>query len=78
MLYILYAFLDENFIVIYMDLLQAGSDTNSAFLEAFFLFMVLYPDVQEKIVAEINQFGGDITVANREKYELFDKNMLKA
>lgn len=45
--------LDANYDIVFLDLYQASSTTTSSFLEALVLFAVLYPEVQEKVWAEI-------------------------
>jgi cytochrome P450 len=39
--------------MVFLDLLQAGTDTTSTFLETLMLYMVLYPDVQDGVWKEI-------------------------
>lgn len=49
----------ENFQIIFQDLLLAGSDATSSFLESIVLYLVTYPKVQDKIYQEIVQFSND-------------------
>jgi len=37
-----------------MDLINGGSDTNNAFMEQILLYMILHPNVQEKVQTEID------------------------
>jgi cytochrome P450 len=45
--------LEEDWHMIFADLFQAGTDTTSTFLETVMLYMVIYPDVQEKVWMEM-------------------------
>ena len=49
------------------DLLFAGTDTVSAFLEWFVMYMVAFPDVQEKCHEELDRVIGNGNVAIGEK-----------
>ena len=49
---------DKNLVKICEDLLGAGSDTTASTLMFFVLYMILYPDVQEKMFQEINTHIG--------------------
>jgi hypothetical protein len=45
--------LEEDWQSVFLDLLQAGTDTTSAFLETLMLYMVLYPDFQDGVWSKI-------------------------
>jgi cytochrome P450 len=49
----------NNLILTAMDLFLAGTDTASAYLEWFTLYMMLHPDVQEKCQKEIDSVIGN-------------------
>ena len=49
---------DEQFIIVSMDLFLAGSETTSNTIEFAILFMILYPEVQKKVQAEIDAVIG--------------------
>jgi len=38
-----------------LDLAQGSSDTTGSYLETFFLYMLHYPDVQEKVFQELQE-----------------------
>lgn len=44
---------DDQFAVLFVDLLQGGADTTSNWLSFAILLLMLHPDVQEKVYAEI-------------------------
>lgn len=49
-----------NFQVIFtVDLLLAGTDTTSTFMEACVLYLITYPDIQEKLYQEIMHIAPD-------------------
>ena len=50
-------------VFILQDLFIAGSETTSASLAAAILYMVLYPDVQIKVQAEIDQHVGKVSAS---------------
>ena len=52
-------FNDEALIVTTMDLFGAGSETTATTLSWAVLYMILYPDIQAKIHAEIDEVIGD-------------------
>jgi len=49
---------DEQFVVVCMDLFMAGSETTSNTLEFAILYMILHPEVQEKVQTEIDSVIG--------------------
>jgi cytochrome P450 len=49
---------DEQFIVVSMDLFMAGSETTSNTMEFALLYMILHPEVQKKVQAEIDSVVG--------------------
>jgi len=51
--------LDEQFIVVSMDLFMAGSETTSNTIEYAILFMILHPEIQAKVQAEIDMVVGN-------------------
>ena len=51
-------FNDEALIVTAMDLFGAGSETTATTLSWAVLYMILYPEVQEKVHNEINEVIG--------------------
>jgi cytochrome P450 len=57
---------EKDFQMLLLDLFQAGSDTTSTYLATVLLYLVLHPDVQEKILEEINNVisstGEEVTV----------------
>jgi len=56
-------FCKEQLIMIGMDLMSAGSETTSTFLMWSVLYMVLYPEVQEKCQLEIEEHIGQANVS---------------
>jgi len=50
--------LDEQFIIVCMDLFLAGADTTSNTIEFAILYMILNPDVQKRVQAEIDSIVG--------------------
>lgn len=72
-------FPELNYSIIFADLFQASSNTTSAYLESLMLYMVLYPDIQEKVYQEIESTiaaGKDIVFADKSRYAS-DKNVYK-
>lgn len=64
-------FTELNHDVIFADLFQAASNTTASYLEAIFLYMILYPDVQEKVYREIQDtipFGHEIVYEDKNRY----------
>jgi hypothetical protein len=62
----------EDFQITFLDLLQAGSDTTSAFMECIILYMILYPEVQEKVNQEIQSVISpeqEVTYADAKRFE---------
>ncbi|OXA48953.1 Cytochrome P450 2D11 [Folsomia candida] len=49
----------ENFQLIFQDLLLGSTDTTSSHMEAAFLHLVTFPEIQEKIYREILQVSGE-------------------
>jgi len=45
---------ETNFLVLFTDLFQTSSEPTSSYLEALLLYMVLNPEVQRKVQAEID------------------------
>lgn len=64
-------FNEEALIVTAMDLFAAGSETTATTLSWAVLYMILYPQVQEKIHKEIMEVIGDRepTLDDRVKYD---------
>ncbi|KFO34697.1 Cytochrome P450 2J2 [Fukomys damarensis] len=63
------SFDEENLIFITLDLFFAGTETTSSVLRWGLLYMALYPEVQEKVHAEIDRVigqGQQPSLANRE------------
>ncbi|XP_049631419.1 cytochrome P450 2J2-like [Suncus etruscus] len=63
------SFNEENFICTTLDLFLAGTETTSTTLRWALLYMALYPDIQEKVHAEIDKVIGQMqqpTMALRE------------
>ncbi|OXA47347.1 putative cytochrome P450 303a1 [Folsomia candida] len=63
----------SNFQLIFMDLILAGTETTSTFMEAcvLYLFVVSYPHVQEKVYQEILRVAPDgrpLKFSDRQKY----------
>jgi cytochrome P450 family 2 subfamily U polypeptide 1 len=61
---------DLNYDLIFADLFQASSNTTSSYLESLFLYMILYPEVQEKIYQEIQTTivpGQDVTYEHKSR-----------
>jgi len=59
-----------------MDLTNGGSDTNNAFMEQILLYMILHPDVQEKVQIEIDNVipsEDDVSYSFSAQYEEFFK-----
>ncbi|XP_063801805.1 cytochrome P450 2J6-like [Pseudophryne corroboree] len=52
-------FSDENLFTCVDDLFIAGTETMAASLEWSFLYMMMYPDIQDKCREEINKIRGD-------------------
>jgi cytochrome P450 len=46
-------FKEKDFQSLFLDLFQAGSETTSTYLETVILFLILHPDVQQKVVQEL-------------------------
>jgi cytochrome P450 len=62
----------EDFQITFLDLLQAGSDTTSAFMECIILYMILYPEVQEKVNQEIQSVISpeqEVTYADAKRFD---------
>jgi len=73
-------FFEEDFQVVFMDLVQAGSDTTSCFMELTLLYLILYPDVQEKVAEEIKlriPSGQDATFSDMAKMPYTQATMLE-
>jgi len=51
-------FVDEQFVTVALDLFVAGMETTSNSLEFAMLYMILYPEVQQKIQLEIEREVG--------------------
>ncbi|XP_021961918.1 farnesoate epoxidase [Folsomia candida] len=63
-------FNSENFQLTFQDLLLASTDTSSSYMEFVILFLVAYPDVQEKIYQEILKVvpdGRDLCFSDRKE-----------
>jgi cytochrome P450 len=62
--------LDEQFITVSMDLFLAGSETTSNTIEFAILYMILYPEVQKRVQAEIDAVIGNSrlpSIADKQK-----------
>jgi cytochrome P450 len=58
-------FKEKDFQILFLDLFQAGSETTGAYLEMVILFLIVHPDVQQKIVEEIESVippGGEVSL----------------
>jgi len=49
---------DEQFVIVSMDLFMAGSETTSNTIEFAILYMILHPEIQKKVQAEIDYVIG--------------------
>ncbi|OXA45130.1 Farnesoate epoxidase [Folsomia candida] len=56
----------ENFQIIFQDLLISSSDTSSSFLESVVLYLIAFPEMQEKIYQEILNVAPNRRVINFE------------
>jgi cytochrome P450 len=57
-------FKEKDFQILFLDLFQAGTETTGTYLETVILFLILHPDVQQKIVEEIESVippGGEVS-----------------
>ncbi|XP_021961477.1 farnesoate epoxidase [Folsomia candida] len=59
-------FNSENFQVVFQDLLLSSSDSSSSFLESIVLYLIAFPEVQEKIYQEILDVAPNGRVINFE------------
>ncbi|XP_021961917.1 farnesoate epoxidase [Folsomia candida] len=60
----------ENFQLTFQDLLLASADTSSSYMEFVMLYLVAYPDVQEKVYQEIltvAENGEELSFSDRKK-----------
>nr|AMR44690.1 cytochrome P450 305a1 [Mylabris cichorii] len=59
----------EQLVMVCLDLFIAGTQTTSNTLNFAFLMMILYPEIQEKVHQEIDQFlnGDNLTYSDRHK-----------
>jgi len=65
---------EEDFYAVFMDLINGGSDTNNAFMEQILLYMILHPDVQQKVQTEIDNVISqeeDVTYSFSAQYDEF-------
>lgn len=53
-----FSFTEEDLITIGLDLFSAGSESTSNSIEFVLLYMILYPEIQAKVQAEIDQVLG--------------------
>jgi cytochrome P450 len=70
-------FPEKDFQVLFLDLAQGASDTTGGYLETFFLHMILYPDVQEKVFQEIQDNipeGQEPSFSDLKSYAFTGKN----
>lgn len=68
---------DQQFVTVALDLFVAGSETTSNTLEFAILYMILYPEIQEKVRQEIDAEVGRVafpTVMMKNKYANIPSN----
>ncbi|XP_035713643.1 cytochrome P450 2K6 isoform X1 [Folsomia candida] len=63
-------FNSDNFLLTFQDLMLASTDTSNTFILIVILFLITYPDVQEKVYQEILKVspdGGDLSFSDKKK-----------
>ncbi|XP_021957281.1 methyl farnesoate epoxidase [Folsomia candida] len=73
-------FFDEQLVVTCMDLFVAGSDTTTITLRWALLYLILHPEVQKKVQAEIESVVGldrPVSLADKEKLNYFEAFLLE-
>lgn len=64
-------FAELNHDIVFADLFQASSNTTASYLESIFLYMILHPNVQEKVYDEIQNtipIRQDIIYEDKSRY----------
>ncbi|OXA45059.1 farnesoate epoxidase [Folsomia candida] len=71
----------DNFLLTFQDMLLTSSDTSNTFMEIVILYLITYPDVQEKVYEEILKVspdGRDLSYSDRIKMPYIQAFFLEA